>query len=127
VKAALDNQFVVTYQSKVTETARSPSPRPWRVRTSVLANPGTLASGVAAAAAGVREGQAAHLFQNAHSRMLIVILVVAASSTFAGAIVLPSRPRDDASTDRLKVYTDEAAPGPPSRVIPTEAASSSRT
>jgi tight adherence protein B len=109
VKAALDNQFVVSYQSKVEDGPFSIAVALGDARTSVLANPGTLAEGVQELPPVVREGQKLGVFQNDRSRMLIVILVVAAVVTFAGAIVLIFVRRDDAITDRLSIYTDEAA------------------
>jgi tight adherence protein B len=57
----------------------------------------------------VRQGQQLGVFQNGHSRLLIVILVVAAIVTFAGAIILIFVRRDDEIADRLSIYTDEAA------------------
>jgi len=94
-EAALDNQFRRDLPVEG-HRGRSPSPSTWRVRTSVLANPGTLAQACSSCRTVVR-GASSSRCSRTHSRMLIVILVVAAVVTFAGAIVLIFVRRDDAS------------------------------
>jgi tight adherence protein B len=109
VQAALDNQFLVSYHSRVDEGAFTIQVKLGDATAAIAANTGTLVVGQQAAPPPEAVRKDLSVFEEGNSRLLIVVLVMAAVGTFAAAIILIFVRRDAEIADRLSIYTDEAA------------------
>ncbi len=107
ISQTLENQFVVSYRSAVTDQGFLVGVELRGVATSSRARPGTVVSGVSEAPAATPIGPAPSFFGRSDARLIIIGLVGAAVLAFLVALVLIFTKERDGVADRLSHYTDE--------------------